>query len=215
MFKYPIPIEAFAKEQKIPVEFISDMYEQYCENHQLQYEQYLEHIEEFINDEAVRDDFANSLSTPTKIGERLLQARQRVHLTQIEVASKLDISKQSMYNYEKGNTIPPTQLMDKFAKLYGVTSYELSTGLPFYENSFSLLNQEDSKRNDEINSRLELITKNTYIEYAKAIKKTIGKSPTERDWLIETSTQFLNDLTIEQLYEIRKSIILSSILNIE
>ena len=215
MFRSPVSLKAFSKDVKIPIEEAKDLYHNYCENYDYEYGRYLDYVESMLNDENIRDDFADSLKTPNKIAERLLEARKREHLTQVEVAEKLDVSKQSMYNYEKGNTIPPTQLMEKLANLYGVESYELYTGLPSYAATRTVVSDELYEEIKLINSRLELITKNKYDEYAKAMQKTIGKSPTERDWLIETSTQFLNDLTLEQLYEIRKIIILNSILNIK
>jgi len=50
----------------------------------------------------------------------LKAARVNQGLTQKEAAEKLGISKDTVYNYEKGKTFPNEQMIKKMEKLYNV-----------------------------------------------------------------------------------------------
>ncbi|MGN0425442.1 MAG: helix-turn-helix domain-containing protein [Acetatifactor sp.] len=52
---------------------------------------------------------------------RLIQIRKERHLTQSEVAEKLNVSFQAVSLWERGETVPDTEKIVELAKLYGVS----------------------------------------------------------------------------------------------
>lgn len=56
------------------------------------------------------------------IQERLKTARQNSGLTQIDVAKKLNISRQAYNHYETGKRTPNPETISSLAEIYGVTT---------------------------------------------------------------------------------------------
>ena len=61
--------------------------------------------------------------------------RKHFRLTQVEVASALSITEQTLSRYETGDRIPDAQLIQKFVQLYNVDANWLMNGIgsPFLE----------------------------------------------------------------------------------
>ncbi|WP_134025995.1 MULTISPECIES: helix-turn-helix domain-containing protein [unclassified Lysinibacillus] len=60
-----------------------------------------------------------------KIGDRLKEYRLKKNLTQIEVAKKLNISRQSVSKWENNRTYPDIDNLKILAKIYEVSIDEL------------------------------------------------------------------------------------------
>lgn len=56
------------------------------------------------------------------VGNRLRKARNRVGLTQDEVAKKLGVTRSVIARYESGTNDPPTENIIKMAEMYGVSA---------------------------------------------------------------------------------------------
>lgn len=55
-------------------------------------------------------------------GERLTEMRELLGLSQVDVGLKIGVSKQLVSKYEKGQNLPPPDVLMKFAKLYQTTT---------------------------------------------------------------------------------------------
>lgn len=63
-----------------------------------------------------------------KLGERLLNLRKAKHLSQEEVADKLNVTRQTVSKWETDQSTPDFDKIVPLCKLYGITSDELLTG---------------------------------------------------------------------------------------
>ena len=63
-----------------------------------------------------------------KLGERLLNLRKAKHLSQEEVAEKLNVTRQTVSKWETDQSTPDFDKIAPLCKLYGITSDELLTG---------------------------------------------------------------------------------------
>ena len=64
-----------------------------------------------------------------KLPDRLREIRQKKGFTQMEIASKLNMTRQSLSNYECGIRFPSPELLADFADLYDVSTDWLLTGM--------------------------------------------------------------------------------------
>lgn len=63
-----------------------------------------------------------------EISEKIKQARLKLGLTQEDVADKLDISRQTLSNWETGKTLPDIANVMKMSDLYNISLDELLKG---------------------------------------------------------------------------------------
>lgn len=63
------------------------------------------------------------------LGERLLELRKSKHLSQEELAYKLDVTRQTISKWETDQSTPDFDKIMPLCKLYGITSDELLTGI--------------------------------------------------------------------------------------
>ena len=56
-----------------------------------------------------------------KFAEKLKAARLQAGLSQQKLSSELGVTKRTIINYESGQTLPPTTLLPKISKLFGIT----------------------------------------------------------------------------------------------
>ena len=63
------------------------------------------------------------------LGERLLELRKSKHLSQEELAFKLDVTRQTISKWETDQSTPDFDKIMPLCELYGITSDELLTGL--------------------------------------------------------------------------------------
>ena len=61
----------------------------------------------------------------SKLCERLRQLRAECHMTQVEVAEQLHMTRQAVSSYESGRTEPELETLKQLAEIYGVTLEEL------------------------------------------------------------------------------------------
>ena len=61
----------------------------------------------------------------SKLCERLRQLRAECHMTQVEVAEQLHMTRQAVSSYESGRTQPDVETLKQLAEIYGVTLEEL------------------------------------------------------------------------------------------
>lgn len=82
------------------------------------------------------------------LGERLLNLRKAKHLSQEEVADKLNVTRQTVSKWETDQSTPDFDKIAPLCKLYGITADELLTGEKVQistEESFSSSNNEVNK----------------------------------------------------------------------
>ena len=60
----------------------------------------------------------------SKLCERLRQLRAECHMTQVEVAEQLHMTRQAVSSYESGRTEPDLETLKQLAEIYGVTLEE-------------------------------------------------------------------------------------------
>jgi len=60
-----------------------------------------------------------------EISKKLITLREKMQLTQQEVANKVGVSVSAITNYEVGNRIPKDNIKIKLASLYGVSVEEI------------------------------------------------------------------------------------------
>ncbi len=80
------------------------------------------------------------------MGKRLRWARERLGMSQIDVASKLGITNISISNYERGHREPDNATLIRFAELYNVSVQWLVTGsdvTPQQTDIYDLLQRND------------------------------------------------------------------------
>ena len=63
------------------------------------------------------------------LGERLLELRKSKHLSQEELAFKLDVTRQTVSKWETDQSTPDFDKIMPLCELYGITSDELLTGI--------------------------------------------------------------------------------------
>ncbi len=85
------------------------------------------------------------------LGERLLELRKSKHLSQEELAYKLDVTRQTISKWETDQSTPDFDKIMPLCELYGITSDELLTGISKEKEEV----KEDLK--DNKNKRLGLV----------------------------------------------------------
>lgn len=63
------------------------------------------------------------------IGERIVQERNRLELTQRELAEEIGIAQGLLSRIENDNKMPPIQLIYQMAKIFEITPSELFKGV--------------------------------------------------------------------------------------
>lgn len=78
------------------------------------------------------------------IGERLLNLRKEKHLSQEEVAEKLNVTRQTISKWETDGSTPDFDKIAPLCELYGITADELLTGTSNKKNE-----KEQSRKKEE------------------------------------------------------------------
>ena len=76
------------------------------------------------------------------IGEKLYELRKEKHLSQEEVAEKLDVTRQTISKWETNQSTPDFDKIRPLCELYGITADELLTG-----ERKEITNQPENKQN--------------------------------------------------------------------
>lgn len=63
-----------------------------------------------------------------KIGERIKSCREQTNMTQESLAQKLNVSRQSVSKWEKGNSLPDIDRLVDISSLFDISLDELITG---------------------------------------------------------------------------------------
>lgn len=92
------------------------------------------------------------------IGQRLLQLRKAKHLSQEEIAEKLNVTRQTISKWETDQTTPDFDKIVPLCELYEISADELLTG-----------SKKEESTNLDINNNDEIVKK----EKAKGIGKSI------------------------------------------
>lgn len=79
------------------------------------------------------------------LGERLLDLRKSKHLSQEELADKLNVTRQTISKWETDQSTPDLDKIMPLCKLYGISSDELLTGVK--EENHILESKEETKKN--------------------------------------------------------------------
>lgn len=80
-----------------------------------------------------------------KLGERLLNLRKAKHLSQEEVADKLNVTRQTISKWETDQSTPDFDKIAPLCKLYGITADELLTGEKTQANTEERFLNSDNK----------------------------------------------------------------------
>lgn len=179
-------------------------YEQYVESaraeHEYNMEQYQEWLETLPEEE--RRKHENTLAPA--VGKRLKEARKKYGVTQDKVAELLGISKQTISNYETGNTYPPEKMLDKLCKLYGVEPHIIKGTNPVQQDGVY----------DEIIRRIQYIKNADYNNFNVQYSNPFEPVPSEEDWLRELINDGTKNLNKEQLRQLKDMILSWSLINV-
>lgn len=87
-----------------------------------------------------------------KIGDKLRSAREFLGLTQEQVASVLNMSRNTIVNIENNNRSVKSEELYNFSKLYGVKmeefvaeETEINMNIPVFARSFESLSEKDQQ----------------------------------------------------------------------
>ena len=83
------------------------------------------------------------------LGERLLNLRKAKHLSQEEVADKLNVTRQTVSKWETDQSTPDFDKIAPLCKLYGITADELLTG----EKTQIDIEESLTSSNNEVNNQ--------------------------------------------------------------
>ena len=186
-------------------------------NAEIDYQEYLEQFnEEQYNAQQEFDSWWNSLddeqryhyenTRPEAVAKRLKDLRKKLGATQEQIAKLIGVTKQTVSNYETGQSTPPNKILDKLSMLYGVPLHQI-------------LGTEQSKEsaiNNEIIGTLEYIKSvNTELYLDEIDMYYQDVHPTQEEWIILKITHLLESLPTEQLYEVFQYVGFKNIMNME
>lgn len=81
------------------------------------------------------------------IGEKLYDLRREKHLSQEEVAEKLNVTRQTISKWETNQSTPDFDKIVPLCQLYGISADELLTGARKEEKNLKIENQEEKLEN--------------------------------------------------------------------
>lgn len=81
------------------------------------------------------------------IGEKLYDLRREKHLSQEEVAEKLNVTRQTISKWETNQSTPDFDKIVPLCQLYGISADELLTGAKKEEKNLKIENQEEKLEN--------------------------------------------------------------------
>lgn len=84
------------------------------------------------------------------VADNLAYLRKRSKMTQLELAGKLNYSDKSISKWEHGETLPDIEVLDKLAKVYGVTLDYLVSPAPKEEKDKLFTKKNLNKQNQII-----------------------------------------------------------------
>lgn len=144
----------------------------------------------------------------TALGLRLRESRKQKGYTQEQIANMIGVTKQSISGYEKGVKKPSTKTLDTLCLIYGVQlSYIL--GIP---KSFKHV--ETNEVMELLNMMHSINHTNFIVEYKTLNPNSVPNLSDEKQWLSSFINDLMEDLTVEQLYQLKNNIALSIISNI-
>lgn len=81
------------------------------------------------------------------IGEKLYDLRREKHLSQEEVAEKLNVTRQTISKWETNQSTPDFDKIVPLCQLYGISADELLTGVKKEEKNLKIESQEEKLEN--------------------------------------------------------------------
>lgn len=121
------------------------------------------------------------------IGERIKFYRKNLNLSQEELANKSGLSRNAIYNYEKGKRQPDFATLDDIVEALGCTLYDLTMDTDKLKNDVNLIESEKyiielaEKNNIKINEEYDNDGDGEYLRnvYVKFENKEFRLSATE------------------------------------
>lgn len=77
-----------------------------------------------------------------KIGARIKSCREQENITQDKLAQRLNVSRQSVSKWEKGNSLPDIDRLVEIGKIFDISLDELITGKDPYTQKVIIKNPE-------------------------------------------------------------------------
>ena len=179
-------------------------YASYVESVITQHEEDMEKYQEWVENLSDEERWEHNNKQPPAVGKRLKEARKKFGVTQDKVAELLEISKQSISNYETGSTYPPDKILDKLCKLYNVEPHIIKGTEPIQQYAV----------HDEILARLQYIKTVDYNNYNIQYSNPFEPVLSEEDWLRELISDGTRNLNLEQLRQLKDMILTWSLLNV-
>ena len=182
----------------------SDYYIQLEELERENQEAEIEH-QRWLDSMTAEERFEYENTRPSAIAKRLKDLRKSKGATQEFIAEWLNVTKQTISNYETGNSAPSSKILDKLCVLYQVPlHYILGTNPP----------KESAVENEIIGTidYIKAINRDRY--YTQFSNHEPHEIPTEKEWLSGIISNTFKNLTLEQLYQVKDDVLLKSILNI-
>lgn len=182
-----------------------DDYDDYMEQHLKQQELEEEQFWEWWHSLSIEEQEHYENTHPTSVGKRLKELRKNQKITQEQMAKNLGVTKQTISNYETGNSTPPNNILDRLAVLYNAPiNYILGTDIPQQNSAVAnaIINEMDY---------IESITPSHYRDLAEF--HNMKFPPSEQTWLLDILETFAKDLTTEQLYALVQETGLKALFN--
>jgi transcriptional regulator with XRE-family HTH domain len=90
------------------------------------------------------------------LGDKLFELRKKFGLSQEELAERLNVSRQAVSKWERGESLPDTDNLITISKLYGVSLDELVGNINSVENQIETVNDVcDNDDNDALDTEDE------------------------------------------------------------
>lgn len=112
------------------------------------------------------------------LGDNIRVNRERLGINQVELAKIMNVSKQTVSNWENNNRIPPTQTIDKLADIFNVSVDSL---LGRYVDLDNIINIEPDKDDEDYIIAKEIKKlDNEDKEFIKQMIKKLNKNKKEK-----------------------------------
>ena len=66
----------------------------------------------------------------TSVGENIKKTRNKIGITQEQLAEKINVTRQAVSNWENGKTEPDIETLTKIAQIFDISIDELVDGIP-------------------------------------------------------------------------------------
>ena len=133
-----------------------------------------------------------------KLGNKILELRKKNNLSQEQLGEKINVTRQTISNWELGETTPNSEQLIELADIFKISVDELIGHKTFYKNS----NKE--KLLYTIIIVLSILLVVTIILLINNLKEPINENPIEKSTTVVTTSKAKVDDTFVRTYKVLK-----------